>query len=225
MSKDAFGPLVRRLEPVLDESLRRLAQARFRTDPIGGPKFSRATSIMSSAYKRHGQILGHALMERLRDCARLEVWGEDAFKLSHASDAELRKNLPIHAYRAIDLDYGDAERSIPVDVIVHDRANGTLRSYNVKRGNGAYDAAKRRVIRGELLRTQMGLRGYGAAVGARADTAEAYVIFYYGLRSIPKPFSLIREELDAHFQFPVVGALEAVNDLYRARLEALVDRG
>lgn len=180
---------------------------------------------MSSAYKRHGQLLGVALLERLRECSRIEVWSEDKFKLSYDSEVEVRKKLPIHAYRTIDLDYGDAEQSIRVDVIVHDRVSSTLRTYNVKRGNGAYDAGKRRVIQGELLRTQMGLRSYGASIGAQVERAEAYAIFYYGLRSIPRPYSLVREELDEHFQFPVVGALEAMNDSFKARLHALVTPG
>lgn len=225
MTDAAIDAFVRRLSPTLDETIDRLSRARFRDDPIGGSEYSRATSIMSSAYKRHGQILGHALIERLRECARFEVWTEDAFKLSHASSDEVRKDLPIHAYRSIDLVYGEAEQSIRVDAIVFDRETGTLRSYNVKRGNGSYDAAKRRVLQSELFRVQMGLRGYGASHGLNPSSAEAYAIFYYGLRSIPKPYSLVRDDLDNHFQFSVTPALEAFNDSFKSRLHALVKGG
>src|SRR5262245_53378861 len=50
-------------------------------------KYSRATSIVSSAYKRHGRILETALRESLRESNRHKVWQEDAFKVSRAADA------------------------------------------------------------------------------------------------------------------------------------------
>ena len=46
-----------RIIPVVDETIRTLAAVRFVEDPIAGVRYSRATSIISSAYKRHGHIL------------------------------------------------------------------------------------------------------------------------------------------------------------------------
>jgi hypothetical protein len=214
-----------RMAPALSAALARLADTRFRSDPIGGERYSRATSIISSAYKRHGQILGRALLERLKDCDRFQVWTEDSFKLSAASREELRRGMPDTAYREVVLPYGEQEQAIPVDLIVHDAFNRTIRSYNVKRGNGAYDAGKKRLILNELLRTQMHLAGYAQSMGFPADVAEAQIIFYYGLRSIPEPFSLAAEDLDDHFGFPVRDAMEAVNDAFRDGLHALIEDG
>jgi len=219
---DAFSE---RMWPTLDAALAKLAATSFRSDPIGGERYSRATSIISSAYKRHGQILGRALLERLKDCARFQVWTEDAFKFGPASRLELQKAMPPLAYRDISLPYGEAEQSIPVDLIVYDTGDGSVRSYNVKRGNGVYDAGKKRLIQQELLRTQMHLRDYARSMGATVDRAHAHIIFYYGLRSIPEPWSLIAEELDAHFGFPVEAAIEAVNDRFRSGLHALIEAG
>lgn len=218
-------PFLVRMAPTLTAALARLADTRFRTDPIGGDKYSRATSIISSAYKRHGQILGRALLERLKDCDRFQVWTEDAFKLAPSSRAELQRGMPATAYREIALPYGEQEQAIPVDLIVHDSARRTIRSYNIKRGNGAYDAGKKRLILHELLRVQMHLAGYARSMGYAVDAAEARIVFYYGLRSIPEPFSLVGEDLDAHFQFPVQDAMEAVNDQFRDGLHALIERG
>lgn len=213
------------MAPTLSAALARLAETRFRTDPIGGDRYSRATSIISSAYKRHGQILGRALLERLKDCDRFQVWTEDAFKLGAASRGELQRGLPPTAYREVVLPYGEQDQVIPVDLIVYDAAMRTIRSYNVKRGNGAYDAGKKRLILNELLRTQMHLAGYAASMGHPVDKAEAQIVFYYGLRSIPEPFSLTADDLDAHFHFPVREALEAVNDAFRDGLHALIEDG
>ena len=63
-----------RVKPLVDETVRRLAVKAFRDDPIAGSRYARATSIVSSAYKRHGKILEAALFERLRDNNRLAVW-------------------------------------------------------------------------------------------------------------------------------------------------------
>jgi hypothetical protein len=212
-----------RMEPMLADMLGRLAATDFRADPIGGVKYSRATSIISSAYKRHGQLLGHAILERLKDCHRFQVWTEDRFKLSHASAAELAKAFPPAAYRKIEMPYGDEERSIPVDLMVYDQTRKIIRAYNVKRGNGAYDAGKRRLILGELVRTQMLLASYSASHGLDTVEAEAYVIFYYGVQSIPQPYSLVADDLDAHFEFAVRDAVELVNNRLSNALHAMIE--
>jgi hypothetical protein len=67
-----------RVAPVVDETIRALAQTKFVQDPVAGMKYSRATSIVSSAYKRHGRILETALRESLRESNRHKVWQEDA---------------------------------------------------------------------------------------------------------------------------------------------------
>jgi hypothetical protein len=50
-----------RVTPVVDDTIKALAKTKFVQDPVAGIKYSRATSIISSAYKRHGRILETAL--------------------------------------------------------------------------------------------------------------------------------------------------------------------
>ena len=45
----------------------------------------------------------------------------------------------------------------------------------------------------------------------------------YGVCFIPKPYSLVREDLDEHFQFPVVDAIEEVNGYFHDRLHELLE--
>lgn len=127
------------MRPTVDETIDRLGAARFREDPIAGRKYSRATSIISSAYKRHGAILQRALLERLKDCARLRVWTEDDFKLSHESLRQVRVAERLDSLLQAQLPYGDRERSVRVDILVFDEARQSINAYNVKRGNGSYD--------------------------------------------------------------------------------------
>lgn len=212
-----------KVKPVIDESIRKLAQCEFRTDPIGGLKYSRATSIISSAYKRHGQILGTAIIECLKTIPRFTVWCENEFKLSGESLSKLRELQRTEPCLRTKLRYGEGERATPLDVIVYDVETCVLRAYNVKRGNGAYDAGKRRLILDDLLRVNMLLEDYGTQLGLTVKQAEAKVIFYYGLRSIPEPLSLIGDELDGHFEYPVVDHIEAANDYFRTQLYELIE--
>jgi hypothetical protein len=57
----------------------------------------------------------------------------------------------------------------------------------------------------------------------RAARAESKIIFYYGVRSIPRPWSLVKSELDEHFGFPVVDKIEQANDYFRDKLHALLE--
>jgi hypothetical protein len=53
--------------------------------------------------------------------------------------------------------------------------------------------------------------------------AEAKIIFYYGRRSIPRPWSLVRDELDDHFGFPIVAKVEQANEYFRERLHQILE--
>lgn len=214
-----------RLRHFVDNTIEKLGSARFREDPIAGRKYSRATSIISSAYKRHGAILELALLERLKECARLRVWTEDDFKLSHESLIRARVSERIEPLLEMDLPYGDRERSIGVDIMVYDEKEASLRSYNVKRGNGSYDGGKRRLIQEELVRTDMLLTDYGRVCGLEPASSHAHIVFYYGLLSIPAPLAIAGSDLDTHFNFPVIDAIERVNSYFVQRLHGLIESG
>ncbi|RVM09362.1 hypothetical protein [Sinorhizobium meliloti] len=214
-----------RLRPFVDDTIEKLGSASFREDPIAGRKYSRATSIISSAYKRHGAILDQALLERLKDCARLRVWTEDDFKLSHESLQRVRITERVEPLLATELPYGDRERAIRVDIIVFDEERRSLTSYNVKRGNGSYDGGKRRMIQEDLVRTHMLLSDYGRTRGMEPSRSHSHIIFYYGLLSLPAPLAIPGKDLDEHFDFPVMEAIERVNSYFVERLHALIEEG
>lgn len=213
-----------RMRPMVDDTITKLGAARFREDPIAGRKYSRATSIISSAYKRHGSILNRALLERMKDCARLRVWTEDDFKLSHDSLREVRGSERIEPLLRTRLPYGDRERSVGVDIFVFDEETHALAAYSVKRGNGSYDGGKRRIIQDELLRIHMLLADYGRVVGLSPQSSHAHIIFYYGLMSLPPPLAIAGATLDEHFRFPVREAIEYVNAYFVRRLHDLIEQ-
>ena len=212
-----------RVVPVVDETIQALAKTKFVPDPVAGLKYSRATSIVSSAYKRHGRILETALRESLRESNRHRVWQEDAFRVSRAADTLVGSQTE-DACRQTTLPYGDSVRTIQVDVVAFDSADQTIRAYEVKRGNGQFDAGKIRSIKRDLMCIQVLLKSYGEELAKLNPTAaESRIIFYYGVRSIARPWSLVKNELDEHFGFPVVEKIEQANDYFRDKLHALLE--
>jgi hypothetical protein len=212
-----------RVKPIVDQTISTLASARFVVDPIAGEKYSRLTSIISSAYKRHGTILEFALRESLRESNRHRVWREDSFRVSRAAD-QIVGQQTAEAYDSTLLPYGESTRTLQIDMMVFDSADQTLRAYEIKRGNGQFDAGKIRSIKRDLIVTQMLLKSYGATAKLAPEKAEARIIFYYGRRSIPRPYSLIGSELNEHFGFPVYDLVEEANSYFKVQLYDLLTR-
>ena len=52
-----MGTVLDAVREEVERTIHALDQKRFDPDPIAGPHFSKITSVMSSAYKRHGYIL------------------------------------------------------------------------------------------------------------------------------------------------------------------------
>lgn len=207
------------MRPEIEATIKRLSVTKFAPDPIAGTHFSRIVSLMSSAYKRHGNILEKAILYQLAKCPNFEVWNDPLFQVSASADLlandALKKPLSVVGNQ---VNYSPGPRTLQVDVIVYDKATKSLRAYEVKRGFGHHDAGKKRSILRDTLCMNMLLKSYGASRGLDVKDAEAKAIFYYGNRSIPKDFSLVAQELDAHFNWPVYSAIEKVNDLYRSKL-------
>ncbi len=218
-----MSEFMERVGPIVDKTILALSKTKFVEDPVAGKKYSRATSIVSSAYKRHGQILETALRESLRESNRHKVWKEDAFRVSRAADA-LIGSQDETAGRQSALPYGDAIRTLQVDMVAFDSADQTIRAYEVKRGNGQFDAGKIRSIKRDLMCVQVLLKSYGEELAKlKPVAAESKIIFYYGVRSIPRPWSLVKDELDAHFGFPVVARIEEANDYFQTKLHDLLE--
>jgi hypothetical protein len=151
---------------------------------------------------------------------RLEVWEDRIFHVSSTAD-HIIDSIIQQPQRASETqsDYVvPGHRSLQVDLLVYDKERKSLRAYEVKRGCGVHDSGKRRSILRDILCTQVLLRSYGVSRGLDIAQAESRIVFYYGSCSIPKPYSLIADELDDHFEWPIREAVEKVNSYFRSRL-------
>ncbi len=86
------------------------------------------------------------------------------------------------------------------------------------------DAGKKRSIRNDILSTNFVLKGYGKSKDLDVKKAYSYIISYYGLRALPKPYSLIKEELDEHFGVSIIKQVEDVNNYFKTKLENVIQQ-
>jgi hypothetical protein len=212
------------MRPIVDATIDRLAKVDFCCDPLMGEEYSRITSVVSSAYKRHGQIVETAILECLRGYDRFEVWNDRALPISRAAEALGSTYVanPAAALTANIAHGGEAERTLQVDLLVHDRERNAVASYEVKRGAGTHDAGKRRSMLRDLVCTQVILKSYAEErLETQCDAATSHIIVYYGAESFG-PFTLTRDDLDEHFGVPIIAQVEEVNAYYRRRVEQLL---
>jgi hypothetical protein len=210
-----------KMRPVIDASVDKLRRVKFRDDPICGRRYSRNSSIVGSVQKRHGRILEIALREGLRESNNHCVWTESCFAVSRAADTLVNSQSAEDCLQS-ELPYGEIYRTIQIDVGV-DGLDCTTAAYELKRANGLHDAQKIRAMRRDLACMRLLLKSYGHSRGNSPRGSDARVIFYYGQRSIPPPYSLIGAELDDHFQFHITSRIEAANCYYRDRVHQLLE--
>lgn len=213
------------LIPIVDATVGRLASRAFGCDPLMGAELSRVTSVVSSAYKRHGHILEASVKAALAANDRYIVWSDPSLPISQAAESLATSYMsnPTAALLAGIQHELSGHRTLQVDMLVYDTVEETISAYEIKRGAGAHDAGKRRSMLRDLLCTQVVLKSYAEArLGLNVSTAHSYVIIYYGAETLGSPFTLKREILDDHFQFGIISQIEEVNAYYRGRIEALL---
>ena len=217
--------LVNILKPDIDLTIEKLATKKFKLDPLAGEKYSRVVSVLSSSYKRHGFILERAILEQLKTDPNLVVWEDRAFQVNQTADhiVDTIINDPENGLEA-EIGYsGEGHRTLQVDTIVYNKKTKRISAYEIKRGNGLHDSGKRRSILRDILCVQILLKSYAHSKGYKAKSARSFIIFYYGARSLPKPFSYVREELNEHFGFEVVKPVEAVNKYFQKQLFKMLE--
>jgi hypothetical protein len=219
-----MSELIEKLTPIIDASITKLQAKRFTPDPIAGEHYSRVTSVLSSAYKRHGFIIERAILERLKMCPDFEVWDDPNFQVADTADHMVDSALTnLAKLVGAEMSYQLGNRALQVDAIVFNKKTRIVRAYEIKRGSGLHDSGKRRSIMRDLLCVQILLKSYAKSFGFDPDGAQSHIIFYYGKCSIPKPYSVTRDEMDAHFGWPLKDEVEAINDLFRAKLHEILE--
>src|SRR4029450_12383563 len=191
-----MGLVLDLLKPEIEKTINGLDLRNFEPDPIAGPHFSKITSVMSSAYKRHGYILERAILETLRLCPHFEVWNDPAFHVpsavEHIVDGSIAEPIKLIG---TDYPYSEGQRTLQVDAVVFNKNTGTLGAYEVKRGAGLHDSGKRRSMLKDALSIQALLKHSRKQGGYDPKSAFSSFIFFSGKCSLPKPFAITGVEL------------------------------
>jgi hypothetical protein len=163
-------------------------------------------------------------LSRLKLNPDFDVWTDPTFHVRAEADLVVGGALsdPSSIYGTSIAYKSPGRRTLQVDALVYSRRHKWLRGYEIKRGAGLHDSGKRRSMLTDLLCIHVLLKSYGELRGLDVVDVHAYIVHYYGLRSIKPPFSLDRFELDAHFGFPVMNAVEEVNDYFKNQLLELL---
>src|SRR4051794_30524404 len=165
---------------MVDLTIGRLSKSKFTTDPIVGARYSAITSIVSSAYKRHGKIIEQALVATLRSAPHLTVWDDPLFCVSEAAE-RLASGETTALGASLPYGTGSAVRTLQVDLLVYNTATRRLGAYESKRGAGVHDSGKIRSMLRDMRCLRMLIRSYGEQRSLAVGHTDARMIFYYGL--------------------------------------------
>ena len=211
------------MKPEIEGTIKRLSRKLFEADPIAGPHFGKITSVMSSAYKRHGYLLERAILEALRLCPHFEVWHDPLFQVPSPVDHIVAGSIadPTKLI-GVDYPYSEGQRSLQVDAIVFNKNTGRLGAYEIKRGSGLHDSGKRRQMLTDTLCIQVLLKNYAKQRGYDPKDAFSHIIFFYGKCSIRKPFAITGAEMDQHFSWPVYESVDEMNKYFQGRLFSIL---
>jgi hypothetical protein len=214
-----------RMAGVITGTLHDLSSKQFgEPDPILTPEQSHAVSLAHSAIIRHGHVIETALRESLKDCDRFDVWDDPAFEISHQADGAF-KTLNEAQCRQTELAYRDGVpiRKVQVDLIAFDRRDNVIRAYEIKRGYGGLSAGSQAEVSRDVHTLCMLLKSYAATHGYNPVRGEAHLVAYYGEGWSKKIGDFLdREDLDKHFGWPVVAAIESATAQFRAGLQAIL---
>lgn len=209
------------IQDEIDKTIDKLNNKKFATDPIAGAMFSKITSVMSSAYKRHGFILEHTILNAMIDRPEFEAWDDKDFKVSAAADSvatDFMKDDPGKAI-ASNLPYApDGHRQLQIDLAAYNKNTKHVALYEIKRGSGFHDAGKKRQILRDLLCMELLAKSYGESKNLEVVSSRAHIVFYYGKCSIKPPYSLTADDFQEHFGFDLKSQVEEVNEYFKKRL-------
>ena len=150
-----MSELIEIMDPIIEITVEKLKNKKFKSDPIAGEHFSKIVSVMSSAYKRHGFIIERAILERLKTNTNFEVWEDRSFNVpiiaDHLVDSAIENPELIFESET---SYVEGPRTLQIDVIVYNKINKQISAYEIKRGNRLHDSGKRRLILRDILCTK-----------------------------------------------------------------------
>lgn len=194
----------------------------FPIDPLIGKDLSRALSCIGSVVKRHGALIELGVGGALVASDRFIVLPNVTIPLTKAATQLLDARNTDATLSKIKLS-ADSEAAgiVNVDLVVVDPEARWAGAYEIKRGNGVTEHGKRRPILRKLRAVRLVLASFVEQLGyGPIETTTSAVIDYYGASGFDAQFTITRDQIDGHFEVPVVATVDAMTATVRDTLEA-----
>ncbi|MEM6934110.1 MAG: hypothetical protein AAF526_11050 [Pseudomonadota bacterium] len=216
------------VRPTVDKTIAGLAGTKFVVDPIAGTRLSRITSIISSAYKRHGAIIEVALFHAINAQNAIEARNKVPFFVtrnasSYVESRDIKSATERKACLDTSLPYQTDGARYEIDILYFDHRSKIIVALEVKRGNGQFDRGKRDSMIKSALTVRTLLQSYAATFGWEAHAVESRILAYYGVPKFPPEIYLRGKDLDTFVGPGVQQRVEEVNDYFRAQLMRLIE--
>lgn len=170
----------------------------FPIDPLIGAELSHSFSIVASVIRRHGFSIQSELAQALQDTGRYHVMTNFPSVLSDG-------------------------RTFSLDLLVIDPDTMWAGGYEVKRGLGSIDGARRRQLESDLLALRNNLSATAARLGyPNIKHVTSGIVSYYDEAVFSKELVLRRADLDSHFDAPIVHRIDSMTDAIGRALRCAV---
>lgn len=215
------------VQPTVDDTIAKLASAQFIIDPIAGEHLSRVTSIISSAYKRHGGIIEIALFHAIASHNSLETFSRVPFFVnrnasSYVESHDIKTQEGRRSCLNASLEYREEGSRYELDILYFDHRTGSIVALEVKRGNGHFDRGKRDSMIKSALTVRTLLASYAATRGWDAKGVESRILAYYGVPRFPHEIYLRGTDLDTFIAPGIFDRVEQVNAYFKTQLMRVV---
>ena len=215
---------------MIDATIDKLANKKFKIDPIAGKKFSRGGSVLGSMQKRHGLIIEKAIFEAVNESPNYSVWTIPDFKVSNAANSavsgvdNVKKDPDWLHLTGNNYPYGEAASLLQVDLIAYNLETKVISAVEIKRGYSHHDAGKKKAILKAALCVQMLLKSYGESeIGSTAIVeARSRICNYYKEKEFHPCIMFDKNSLDDFFGIEVLAKVEEVNNYYRSSFNLLM---
>ena len=175
-------------------------------------------AIIGSAQKRHGTLIEKAILAAVNASPNYTAWQFPEFRISNdaigivARVNNVKQNPDWLDKLEQNLAYGDAAKTVQVDLMAYNTETNFLCAMEIKRGYSHHDAGKKKAILKDTLCIHMLLRSYGERVdGLIVHRAESKICNFYKDREFADQIMLDKDELDDYFGADILGPVEEVN--------------
>jgi hypothetical protein len=195
-----------RIREAVAKTIDGLRHLNVRSDPLLTSNLSHLVGVIGSAISRHGHLIELAMFEALNDQKHFAVWKGQPIKIP---------------------DGRGGGRLMPVDLIVFDARDSTIRAYEIKRGfSEGLSSHVERQTRSSLTAVEPYLKDFAASQHLTAVNTFVHVFSYYGrsMSTAGDGPTLNEYVMDEHFETPGLRAeCETMTAIYKAELVKLLN--